>query len=111
MCVHAWPENDALFPGSFTGFLSEQSQDECWEPTQTPGLSSNEPVERRGVDHLLFGVSAHGALPTTVHSCLLWEMQGDLEDHGANLALCPPASRGPDAEASQGNLTSSAGWA
>ena len=105
-----WPEKNALFPCIFTGFYSEKSHDECLWPTQTCEFGSNEPSERWGLGHLFFGVSAHGALPTTIHGRLFWKTQRDPEGHGASLALCPPASRRPDAEASPRNHTGSAGW-
>ena len=74
--------------------FQRKSQDECSQPTQTCDLGSSEPVERWGLGHLLFGVSVHGGLSTTIHGCLLWQKQGDPEGYGASLALCSPASGG-----------------
>lgn len=102
-------EKDVLSLCSFPGFNSEKSQNECSQPSQTCDLGSNWPAERRALSHLYFGVSAHRALPTTLHGCRLWQTQGDPEGYGASLALCPPASGKPDAKASPRNLTSSAG--
>ena len=70
------------------------SQDECSQPTQTCELGSSELVERWGLGHLLFGVSAHRALSIPIHGCVLWQTQGDPEGYGTSLALCSPASRG-----------------
>ena len=92
-----------------TGFLLEQSQDISLNPTQTPGPGGNELVEGWGLSHHYSGVSAHWALPLTVHGGLLWKKQSNFEGHEAHLTLCSPASGRPDAETSCGDLTSSAG--
>ena len=104
------PERYALFPASFHSILLEQSQDECLESTQTPAPGSNKPAEARGLGHHYSGVSAHRALPPTLHGSVLWKTQKDLKGLGASLALCPLASGRPDADASSGNLTNSTGW-
>ena len=74
----------------------ELSEDEREDPAEAPGPGRKQPAEERSLGHLCSGLSAQGALPSTVHEGLLQETQPDPEGHGASLALRPPASRGPE---------------
>lgn len=93
-----------------TGLLEEKSQDECSQPPRLVNLATARPVERWGLVHLLFGVSAHGALPTAIHGRLLSQAQWDSDGHGASLAFARLPLGGLMEEASPRNLRSSAGW-
>lgn len=91
--------------------LRGRFKDEHPEATQTPGAGGKEPAEGRGLGHRISGVSAHGALPTTVHGGVLGKTQKVPDGDGARLALHLPPSGGPDANASVQDLTSYVGWA
>lgn len=110
MCVHAWPEKYALFPDSFHRFPLEAESE--WVSRPHVGAWNQQQEACWRMKPWLLLLSSFCPLSYSCHCSrrLLWETHRDSEGHGASLALCPSASGGPDAHASQGSFRSNPGW-